>query len=246
MAGVRGAIWGRRELEGIRVNAEILNSAIQRWPSLPLIEFRAITFLGLGDLAGARASLKSSSTKVDPAALVSYVTQDRDLEWVLDDEQRELLLRLPASAFDDDVAMRAKCLAQAYAAKRDFDNVRLQAEAARKGFEEQLRQSPDDPQRHVFLGLSLAYLGRKDGAIREGLRSLELVPFSQDAILAAFDQHQLARIYTLVGEPEKALDQLEPLLKMPYFLSPAWLKIDPNFEALRKNPRFQRLTGGST
>jgi hypothetical protein len=48
----------------------------------------------------------------------------------------------------------------------------------------------------------------------------------------------------LSGEPERALDQLEPLLKIPYDLSPGWLKIDPNFDPLRKNPRFQKLVAG--
>ena len=73
---------------------------------------------------------------------------------------------------------------------------------------------------------------------------MALMPISRDAYAGAYLQHQLARIYLLVGEPEKALDQLEPLLKIPYYLSPGWLKIDPNFAPLRGNPRFERLVAG--
>ena len=119
------------------------------------------------------------------------------------------------------------------------------AEEARKAVEEQLRATPDDAQRHVFLGLALAYLGRRNEAIREGERGVALIPVAKNAVQGSYLQHQLARIYMLVGEPEKALDQLEPLLKIPYYLSPAWLKIDPNFDPLRKNPRFQKLVAGA-
>jgi hypothetical protein len=45
----------------------------------------------------------------------------------------------------------------------------------------------------------------------------------------------------VVNEPDKALDLLEPLVKIPYYLSPRWLTIDPNFASLRSNARFQRL-----
>ena len=129
--------------------------------------------------------------------------------------------------------------------KGDAANVRTHAEEARKAFEEQLRAAPNDAQRHVVLGLALAYLGRKEEAIREGERGVALLPVSKDARIGPYIQHQLVRIYMLVGEPEKALDQLEPLLKIPYFLSPGWLKIDPNFDPLRKNPRFQKLLAGA-
>ena len=47
-----------------------------------------------------------------------------------------------------------------------------------------------------------------------------------------------------MGEPEQALDRLEPLLRIPYYLSPGWLKIDPTFTPLRGNSRFEQLVTG--
>ncbi len=213
--------------------------------NLTLIESKAMTFLGEGDLAGARAALKAAPKEVDATALVAFVANYNDLVWVLDERQRDFLLRLSPPAFDDDRGAWGLCLVQAFALKGDAKNVRIYAEEARRALEETLRLAPGDAQRHVVLGLTLAYLGRKVEAIREGERSLALLPVTRDAIAGPYLQHQLARIYMLVGESEKALDQLEPLLKIPYYLTPGWLRIDPNFDPLRKNPRFQKLVAAA-
>ena len=210
---------------------------------LALIQGKAMLFLNEADLAGARATFRAAP--VEPTIFVAHMATYQDLVWVLDDEQRELLLRLTPRAFDDDRGNWGLCLVQACALNGDAANVHAYAEEARKAFEEQLRAAPDEPQRHVLLGLALAYLGRKQEAIREGEKGLALQPVAKDALNGAYFQLQLARIYMLVGEPEKALDQLEPLLKIPFYLSPGWLKIDPNFDPLRENPRFQKLVAGT-
>ena len=81
--------------------------------------------------------------------------------------------------------------------------------------------------------------------MREGERAVALARIKDvGSLTQAYVQHQLVRIYLLAGEPEKALDRLEPLLKIPYYLSTGWLEIDPTFAPLRDNPRFERLVSG--
>ena len=98
----------------------------------------------------------------------------------------------------------------------------------------------------ALLGTALAYMGRKTDAIREGRLAVRLSPMSRNAYRAPYLQHQLVRIYLLVGEPERALDALEPLLRIPYFLSPGWLRVDPTFDPLWGSPRFQKLLQGTS
>ena len=213
--------------------------------NLFLIERKAMSFLGEGDLPAARALLKQAQSRVEPTALVAYVASFQDLGWVLDAEQTSLLKRLTPAAFDGDEATWAICLAQACSFAGDSVCVRGFAERALKAFETQLSSSPGDVNLMTGHAIALAYLGRKEDAVHEVENASALWPVAADAQVGPYVRHQLARVAILAGDQEKALDVLEPLLRLPYFLSPGWLKIDPNFDALRGNPRFQKLAAGA-
>jgi hypothetical protein len=68
---------------------------------------------------------------------------------------------------------------------------------------------------------------------------------SLDAYSGPFVMTRLAEIYTLVNEPEHALDTLEPLLTIPSWISPAELRSDPTWAPLRAHPRFAGLAGSA-
>ena len=120
---------------------------------------------------------------------------------------------------------------------------RVYADSSQMAYAALIAATPDDPWLHMKQGLALAHLGRKAEAIEAGERGVALLPIARDALFGPQLQDKLVRLYLMVGETEKALDRLEPLLEVPYFLSPGWLRVDPGFGALRGNPRFERLVG---
>ena len=222
------------------------DSALSLAPTnLFLIEAKAMVALAQGDLAGGRAVVRAAPASIDPAALVAFFSNYQDLYWLLDDEQQQLLLSLSPAAFDNDPGTWSIVRAQTYYLRGDRAQARIYADSSRVVVEKQLRDAPDDGQLHTFRGLALAYLGRRDEAIKEGVRGTELWPMSRDATQGTYLQHQLARIYVLTGDPEKAIDVLERILAVPYYLSPGWLRVDPSFAPLKGNPRFDRLIAGS-
>ena len=205
----------------------------------------AMMHLAMGDLSGAQAVFRNAPGEMGQPALVAYMATYNDLYWVLTDEQQKVLLRLPPSAFFDDPAAWGSVFMQTHWHRGDKARARAYADTAHMAFVQQLKGAPNDPQLHVLDGLALAYMGRKAEAIAQGEKGVSMLPISVDAQNGAYFQHQLARIYLMVGEKEQAIDMLEPLLAMPYYLSPGWLRIDPTFDPLRKNPRFQRLVEGT-
>jgi serine/threonine protein kinase/tetratricopeptide (TPR) repeat protein len=238
----RTSLWLRRLSEA----RSSLDRALAISPgNLSAVDFGTMVSLAEGDLDAARAVARAARTDADPGTLDAYLATYYDLDWALDSAGQRALEGLTAAAFDGNGAEWGLARAQSYWHRGDLPRARAYADSARVAYEAQLKETPEDDQLHAFHGLALAYLGRKAEAIQEGERAVALRPIARDAFNGPYVQHQLVRIYIAAGEPEKALDILEPLLKIPYYLTPGWLRIDPNFAPLRGNPRFQRLVAGS-
>src|SRR3984893_12339058 len=123
----------------------------------------------------------------------------------------------------------------------DKVKARESMERARVFVEQQLRENPNDASHHAELGIIFSALGRKEDAIQEGKRATEPLPESKDAFEGPSMTIQLAQIYVWTGELDQALQLIEHSLTTPAGITAAILKLDPVWDPLRKDPRFQAL-----
>jgi TolB-like protein/class 3 adenylate cyclase/Tfp pilus assembly protein PilF len=113
--------------------------------------------------------------------------------------------------------------------------------AARTQQEEIVRIQPDNAAALCVLGLIDAGLGRKDDALREGRRALELLPIARDALVGG-DLIQLFSIMCAwTGEKEVALQHLSEVTQIPSSLTYGRLRLLPFWDPLRGDPRFEKI-----
>jgi serine/threonine-protein kinase len=137
------------------------------------------------------------------------------------------------------------CIALAQGDKAKADKA---FELSRPTFEKAVEEAPLNADRHANLGWFYAFMGRKDDAIREGRRAVELKPESKDAVDGAIMNCYLALIYARLGEKDLALPLIERLLKTPgavdsvdYSITANDLKFRWEWDPIRNDPRFQKL-----
>ena len=123
-------------------------------------------------------------------------------------------------------------------------------EAARVPMEDENREEPDNQWLRASLGLVYAGLGRKSEAITEGKRATRLCPVTEDPMDAGAFIKNLALIYTMVGDHDAAVVQIEFLISdsgggveyLPLFpsqFSLPMLQLDPRWSRLWDHPRFR-------
>lgn len=95
--------------------------------------------------------------------------------------------------------------------------------------------------RHALLGQILAGLGQGEDAIREGRRAVELLPEDKDAFDGPLITLMLAQIYAMLGDAESSSPLLERSLTTPRGITVSILKLDPIWDPLRGDQRFQKM-----
>jgi len=136
---------------------------------------------------------------------------------------------------------RAWCEALVARAKGDAAGAHDAFLAARAEAEKTVNAQPDYGPAIMVLGLIDAGLGRKEEALREGARAIELLPITKDAIDGAEIMKYLGVIYAWTGEKDLAIQQVAATLKIRSTLSYGNLKLHPNWDALRGDPRFEKI-----
>ncbi|PYL43805.1 MAG: hypothetical protein DMF42_02900, partial [Verrucomicrobia bacterium] len=115
----------------------------------------------------------------------------------------------------------------------------------------------DQPENFVLMGdlaLTNMALGNNAAALTLAERAITMFPTDKDALTGPRPLDILARVAARIGDSDRSISTLEKLLSIPYEaplaanppLTPALLRLDPMFEPLRKDPRFQKLVAAST
>ena len=197
-----------------------------------------------GDFSAAEKAFSSVPPENDESGLTTW-----GRAWILTLQRKfpvalQLLERFHGETmYSTTTAPYPKAFAEGliYLLQGDKTKARTEFESARLVSEKLLREAPGDAARHAQHGLILAALGQKQEAIAEGKRAVELLPESQDALDGPRVTEALAQIYALTGESDEAFRLLDHLLTIPSNLTVPMLKLDPAWDPLRKDPRFQAL-----
>ena len=213
-----------------------------------------IEFFWKGATAPIKAAVESLPPNLDPDGVVTFARWDVSL---MNRDAVAAEKALAACQLDTVASQTGVPLPKSYLqacvdlVRGNVAKARAEFEAARPAIEKTVANSPQDGVRHGQLGLLYAFLGRKDDALREGQRAMELKPISHDVIEGAVVEDFYTLICVYVGEKDKAISRIERLLTVPFAVDYADESVTLSdlrqrweWDPLRNDPRFQKIIAG--
>jgi serine/threonine-protein kinase len=125
--------------------------------------------------------------------------------------------------------------------KGDATGAHAAFSAAREQQDGEVRAAPDNASKLCFLGVIDAFLGRKEEALHEGRRAVQLLPTTKDALDGTEVLYFYAVICARTGERDLAIEQLKTLATLPAGISYGEIELDPHWDPLRGDPRFEQI-----
>jgi TolB-like protein/tRNA A-37 threonylcarbamoyl transferase component Bud32/Flp pilus assembly protein TadD len=194
-----------------------------------------------GSVPEARAILDAAPPTDDPFMTMAHFGLD-----LYERRYDQALTRLAAIKTTwitegDDSFPKATLVGQLRAARGETALAHAAFEESRRLLVQQLAEHPQDPRLHSSLGVADAGLGRREEAIREGRIGVSLSPIERDAVNGTQRVNELAQIYAMLGDGKAASEEVAVLLSHPAMISAALLDLDPIFDPVRRDPRFQKV-----
>lgn len=207
---------------------------------------RVVMLQTSGDLDAASKALAMIPAGIDPDGSVTFARWQLALVRRQPDAALAAVEHAPAllvNAWPSTRVPVALLRAQALARKGETGPARAAFLEAQKTLEALLDNPRTQAEAQSYLALVYAGLGQKEAALQSGRRATETLPVSRDVIIGGSYLAQLAMVEAQVGEKQSALDHIEQLLAIPvgHVLSEASLRLDPVWDPLRSDPRFQKL-----